>query len=119
MKKVPVVASKDISSSIDTSNIFHSKRDRVRDTTMEETSPRPNSQAVAHENSLDWEEIDKKIPSIEENDVWVPVETSSNDNILGSTWVFEEKEDKGRNIVKYKAHLCVHGFSQREVVDYN
>ncbi|MBW0502451.1 hypothetical protein O181_042166 [Austropuccinia psidii MF-1] len=120
MEKVPVTAPDDISSSIYTSNTLHSKRNRGRNVAMASSNPKNYSQANSNENSVDWKEaIAKEISSIEENGVCVPVETPSNANILGSTWVFREKEDQGESIVKYKAVLWVQGFSQREGVDYN
>ncbi|MBW0539748.1 hypothetical protein O181_079463 [Austropuccinia psidii MF-1] len=97
MENVPVVAPNNISCSIDMSNILNLKRNRV-----------DLKKAIAN-----------KISSIEENDVWVPVKTPSNANILGSTWVFREKEDQDGSIVKYKACLCMQGFSQKEGVDFN
>ncbi|MBW0476340.1 hypothetical protein O181_016055 [Austropuccinia psidii MF-1] len=64
-------------------------------------------------------EIIKEISSIEENGVCQVVPLLQEDNLLGSTFVFCEKEDHTGKVVRYKARLCVQGFSQIEGIDYN
>ncbi|MBW0560422.1 hypothetical protein O181_100137 [Austropuccinia psidii MF-1] len=104
MENVPMVAPNNISSSIDMSNILNLKRNRGQNVSMAASIPKSYSQAISHEKSVDRKKaIANKISSIEENDVWVPVKTPSNANILGSTWIFREKEYQDGSIVKYKA----------------
>ncbi|MBW0496204.1 hypothetical protein O181_035919 [Austropuccinia psidii MF-1] len=120
VEKVPMTAPNDISSSIDMSNILHSKRNRGRNVYMTDSIPKNYSKAISHEKSVDWkEDIPNKSSRIEENDIWVPVKKPSNANVLGATWVSRGKEDQNGSIVKYKSFLCVQGFSEREGVDFN
>ncbi|MBW0537486.1 hypothetical protein O181_077201 [Austropuccinia psidii MF-1] len=63
--------------------------------------------------------IIEEISSIEENGVWQVVPLLQEANLLGSSWVFREKEDHTGKVVRYKARLCVQGFSQIEGIDYN
>ncbi|MBW0468340.1 hypothetical protein O181_008055 [Austropuccinia psidii MF-1] len=63
--------------------------------------------------------IIEEISIIEENGVWQAVPLLPEANILGSTWVFREKEDHTSKVVRYKAKLCIQGFSQIEGIDYN
>ncbi|MBW0468577.1 hypothetical protein O181_008292 [Austropuccinia psidii MF-1] len=73
-----------------------------------------------HLQASKWKSaIIEEISSIEENGVWKVVPLSQEANLLGSTWVFHEKEDHIGKVVRYKARLCVQGFSQIEGIDYN
>ncbi|MBW0500335.1 hypothetical protein O181_040050 [Austropuccinia psidii MF-1] len=63
--------------------------------------------------------IMEEISCIEENKFWQVVPLPQEANFLGSTWVFREKEDHTGKVVRYKARLCVQGFSQIEGIDYN
>ncbi|MBW0482931.1 hypothetical protein O181_022646 [Austropuccinia psidii MF-1] len=51
--------------------------------------------------------------------VWTPSNHPSNLNPLTNTWVFKKKTNENGNITKFKAQLCVRGFSQTEGIDYD
>ncbi|MBW0481183.1 hypothetical protein O181_020898 [Austropuccinia psidii MF-1] len=78
------------------------------------------SQAINHLQADKWKsEIIEQISSIEENGVWQVVPLLQEANLLGSTWVFGEKEYHTGKVVRYKARLCIQGFAQIEGIDYN
>jgi hypothetical protein len=56
--------------------------------------------------------------SIEENKTWQLVDLPANCRPIGLKWVFKEKHDEHRNIVKHKARLVAKGYVQREGVDF-
>ena len=47
------------------------------------------------------------------------VKRPMNANIVGAVWSLRKKCDEHNNIIKYKARLCLQGFSQVPGVDYN
>ncbi|MBW0519960.1 hypothetical protein O181_059675 [Austropuccinia psidii MF-1] len=51
--------------------------------------------------------------------VWSPTIPESHMKPLSTTWVFKCKTDKNGNLSKFKARLCVRGFTQKEGVDYS
>jgi len=52
------------------------------------------------------------------NDVWDLVELPKGKKPIGCKWVFKTKPDSKGNIERYKAHLVIKGFTQRESIDY-
>ncbi|MBW0496484.1 hypothetical protein O181_036199 [Austropuccinia psidii MF-1] len=65
------------------------------------------------------EAINEEVKSITKHSVWKEVKIPQNANLLGSTWVFREKENSEGEVLQYKARLCVQGFSQIEGIDFN
>jgi hypothetical protein len=52
------------------------------------------------------------------NDVWVLEPPSKDKNIIGTKWVFRNKEDEHGLVVHNKARLVAKGFSQVGGLDY-
>ncbi|MBW0491237.1 hypothetical protein O181_030952 [Austropuccinia psidii MF-1] len=124
MELVPDVAPRNISSSIDMTNIIDQKRQKPQNiinlVAVGSDVPKKYWQAVRHEKESVWREaIDDEIKSIDKHRVWKVVDKSKAHNLLGTTWVFWEKEDSKGNITRYKAWLCMQGFAQIEGLDYN
>jgi hypothetical protein len=46
------------------------------------------------------------------NDVWVLEPPPKNKNIIGTKWVFRNKENEHRLVVRNKARLVAKGYSQ-------
>ncbi|MBW0461124.1 hypothetical protein O181_000839 [Austropuccinia psidii MF-1] len=115
-------ALKDISSNLDTSNILPEGKQRFANaaTYFNSSTPKTCSQAMNHLQANKWKSaIIKEISSIEENGIWKFVPLLPEANLLGSTWVFCEKEYHTGKVVRYKARLCVQGISQIEGIDYD
>ncbi|MBW0484253.1 hypothetical protein O181_023968 [Austropuccinia psidii MF-1] len=100
MDLVPNKAPKDITSAIDTENIVSGTRRGVNVVVSSEGPPRTYHQAMCHPKAALWEEaINEESASIEGNNVWRPVKHNGTMNLLGSTWVFKEKENEDGIVV--------------------
>jgi hypothetical protein len=53
------------------------------------------------------------------NEVWELVKIPSDHNAIGTKWVFQNKQDKNRIIVRNKARLVAQGYSQIEGLDFD
>jgi len=53
------------------------------------------------------------------NKVWDLVPRSKNISTIGTKWIFRNKLDEHENVVRNKARLVVHGYSQEEGIDYD
>jgi hypothetical protein len=56
--------------------------------------------------------------SIIKNDVWEIVPRPKNKDVLSSKWIYKIKHVADGSIEKHKARFVVHGFSQKEGIDY-
>lgn len=50
------------------------------------------------------------------NNIW---EWLENQSVIGTIWVFKNKADENRNIVRNKARLVARGYNQEECIDYD
>ncbi|MBW0585424.1 hypothetical protein O181_125139 [Austropuccinia psidii MF-1] len=115
-------ALKDICRSLEASNILPQgqKRFSKAATYFNSSTAITYSQAMNHLQAAKWKSaIIEEIFSIKENGVWKFVPLLQEANLLGSTWVFHEKEDHTGKVARYKARLGVQGFSQIEGIYYN
>ena len=53
------------------------------------------------------------------NDVWTLVHRPEEDHIVGTKWIFHNKTDEERNVIRNKACLVAQGYSQVEGVDFD
>ena len=60
----------------------------------------------------------EEMKAIEDNGTWELVDPSVGYRPIGLKWVYKVKRDEHSAIVKYKARLVVHGFVQREGIDF-
>nr|GEZ00226.1 hypothetical protein [Tanacetum cinerariifolium] len=51
--------------------------------------------------------------------VWVPVDLPKGKRAIGSKWVFRNKKDRKRIVIKNKARIVKHGHTQEEGTDYD
>ena len=68
----------------------------------------------------DWlNAMHEELNNFEYNKVWrlVP-RPSGNHNVIGTKWIFKNKQDAHGNIVRNKARLVAQGYSQVEGIDY-
>ena len=55
---------------------------------------------------------------LRKNETWELVTKPKDQNVVGSKWVFERKQETlGNEAPRYKARLVAKGFSQKEGVD--
>ena len=52
------------------------------------------------------------------NQVWELVERPKNHNVIGTKWVYRNKQDQDRIVVKNKTKLVAQGFTQVEGLDF-
>jgi hypothetical protein len=53
------------------------------------------------------------------NEVWELVKRPSDHNVIGTKWIFQNKQDKNGIIVRNKARLVAQGYSQVEGLDFD
>ncbi|MBW0561777.1 hypothetical protein O181_101492 [Austropuccinia psidii MF-1] len=106
MDYAPLVARKDISSSINKDNILNYRRNRSINVSL---VPKTYHQGLNHLNADKWiKAIKSEIASIEENNVWIPVKIPPGANVLGYTWVLCEKEDQFGNVFCTSKNYDIH-----------
>ena len=68
----------------------------------------------------DWiNAMHEELHNFERNQVWTLVEKPDNDhNVIGTKWVFRNKQDEDGEVVRNKAHLVAQGYTQVEGMDY-
>src|SRR4051812_31241370 len=68
----------------------------------------------------DWiNAMHEELHNFETNQVWTLVEKPDNNhNIIGTKWVFSNKQDEDGQVVRKKARLVAQGYSQVEGMDY-
>jgi hypothetical protein len=68
----------------------------------------------------DWiEAMHEELNNFKRNKVWSLVEKPKDcRNVIGTKWVFKNKQDANGIIVRNKAHLVAQGYSQVEGIDY-
>ncbi|KAK1653556.1 hypothetical protein QYE76_071361 [Lolium multiflorum] len=68
----------------------------------------------------DWlEAMHEELNNFKRNKVWTLVEKPKEcRNVIGTKWIFENKQDEFENVVRNKARLVAQGFSQVEGIDF-
>ncbi|MBW0549377.1 hypothetical protein O181_089092 [Austropuccinia psidii MF-1] len=83
------------------------------------SDPKTYQEAVNGPNSQEWKsEIKSELNNMTNHHVWIPTTSDQDVKPLSTMWVFKRKTDKDGNLSKFKARLCVRGFSQKEGIDY-
>jgi hypothetical protein len=58
------------------------------------------------------------LENFDKNQVWTLVEPPHVLNVIGTKWVFKNKQGDDGEVVRNKAHLVMQGFSQVEGLDF-
>jgi hypothetical protein len=67
----------------------------------------------------DWvNAMHEELNNFERNQVWELVERPSNYNVIGTKWVFRNKQDQDGIVVRNKARLVAQGYTQVEGLDF-
>ncbi|MBW0472741.1 hypothetical protein O181_012456 [Austropuccinia psidii MF-1] len=83
------------------------------------SDPKTYQEAINGPNSQEWKAAIKlELNNMMNHHVWTPTISSQDIKPLSTTWVFKRKTDEDGNISKFKARLCVRGFSQKEGINY-
>ncbi|GKB50680.1 retrovirus-related pol polyprotein from transposon TNT 1-94 [Tanacetum coccineum] len=75
------------------------------------------SEALKHPGWLDA--MQDELNTFSRNKVWTLVPTPNGKTIIGSKWVFRNKRDETRIVIKNKARLVAQGYNQQEGIDYD
>jgi hypothetical protein len=60
----------------------------------------------------------EELENFERNQVWTLVKPSHDVNVIGTKWIFKNKQGEDGEVVRNKAHLVAQGFSQVEGLDF-
>jgi hypothetical protein len=70
-------------------------------------------------SNLSWvNAMHEELENFEINKVWTIVEPPGDVNVIGTKWVFKNKQGEDGEIVRNKARLVAQGFSQVEGLDF-
>ena len=61
--------------------------------------------------------MQEELNNFERNQVWTLVERP-NTNVIGTKWVFHNKQDENGVVIRNKARLVAQGFTQVESLDF-
>ena len=62
--------------------------------------------------------MQEELVQFERNDVWDLVPRPKGHNVIGTKWIFKNKTDEHGNVIRNKARLVAHGYTQVEGVDF-
>ena len=62
--------------------------------------------------------MQEELNNFTRNEVWVLEEHTQNKNIIGTKWVFRNKQDEHGVVIRNKARLVAKGFAQVEGLDF-
>jgi hypothetical protein len=60
----------------------------------------------------------EELENFERNQVWILVDPSRDVNVIGTKWVFKNKQGEDGEVVRNKARLVAQGYSQVEGLDF-
>ncbi|GJY94485.1 retrovirus-related pol polyprotein from transposon TNT 1-94 [Tanacetum coccineum] len=84
---------------------------------LSEEEPKNVSEALQH---LGWfGAMPDELNQFARNKVWTLVPAPYGKTIIGSKWVFRNKRDETRIVIKNKARLVAQGYNQQEGIDYD
>ena len=63
--------------------------------------------------------MQEKLNQFERNKVWNLVEKPHDHPIIGTKWVFRNKLDENRVVIRNKARLVTNGYNQEERIDFD
>nr|AAP53706.1 retrotransposon protein, putative, unclassified [Oryza sativa Japonica Group] len=79
--------------------------------------PKDVSHALTDESWINA--MHEELENFERNKVWTLVEPPSGHNVIGTKWVFKNKQNEDGLIVRNKARLVAQGFTQVEGLDFD
>jgi hypothetical protein len=62
--------------------------------------------------------VHEELENFERNQVWTLVEPPRDVNVIGTKWIFKNKQGEDCEVVRNKARLVAQGFSQVEGLDF-
>ena len=62
--------------------------------------------------------MEEELNQFSKNDIWDLVQKPKGVHVIGTKWVFRNKLNEKREVVRNKARLVAHGYIQQEGIDY-
>ncbi|MBW0584925.1 hypothetical protein O181_124640 [Austropuccinia psidii MF-1] len=119
----PSQSQNEIIGDIDPRNILNNQRRHAHSSNSVSClhpDPKTYLQAIHSPEKDFWiDAIKTELNNMNAHQVWTPSNHPSHLTPLTTTWVFKKKTDEDGNLTKFKARLCVIGFSQKEGIDYD
>ncbi|GKD55533.1 retrovirus-related pol polyprotein from transposon TNT 1-94 [Tanacetum coccineum] len=84
---------------------------------LSEEEPKKVSKALKHPGWVD--DMQDGLNKFAKNKVWTLVPVPYGNTIIGSKWVFRNKRDETRIVIKNKERLVAQGYNQQEGIDYD
>ncbi|GKC45321.1 retrovirus-related pol polyprotein from transposon TNT 1-94 [Tanacetum coccineum] len=84
---------------------------------LSKEEPKKVSEALKHPGWVDA--MQDELNQFARNKVWTLVPAPYGKTIIGSKWVFRNKRDETRIVIKNKARLVAQGYNQQEGIDYD
>ncbi|GKF40239.1 retrovirus-related pol polyprotein from transposon TNT 1-94, partial [Tanacetum coccineum] len=84
---------------------------------LSEEEPKKISEALQHPGCVDA--MQDELNQFSKNKVWTLVPAPYGKTITSSKWVFRNKRDKTRIVIKNKARLVAQCYNQQEGIDYD
>ncbi|GKE47897.1 retrovirus-related pol polyprotein from transposon TNT 1-94, partial [Tanacetum coccineum] len=83
---------------------------------LTEEEPKKASEALKHPGWIDA--MQDELNQFAKNKVWTLVPARYGKTIIGSKWVFRNKRDETRIVIKNKARLVAQGYNQQEYMNF-
>jgi len=70
--------------------------------------------------SEEWEvAMNEELKNLDDRNTWKILSKSENISYIGSKWVFIVKTNSAGKVIRYRARVVAHGFSQIKNIDYS
>ncbi|KAA3480450.1 copia LTR rider [Gossypium australe] len=87
---------------------------------MKSTFFEATEEAIQASDSNKWlVAMEEEMESLHKNELWQLVKPPTGKKIVGSKWLFRNKEGSSQDDIRYKARLVAKGYSQVERVDFH
>ena len=63
--------------------------------------------------------MQEELNQFERNNIWILVARPKNHPIIRTKWVYRNKLDKNKNIIRNKVKLVAKGYNQQEGIDFD
>ncbi|GKA19438.1 putative ribonuclease H-like domain-containing protein [Tanacetum coccineum] len=112
----PTVPTAQLESTYDEFFVDESELDLSNITTIYPVPTTPNTR-IHKDHSLDH--VLGDVQSGRAQEVWTLVDLPYSKRVIGTEWVYKNKKDERGIMIRNKANLVAHGYTQEEGIDYN
>ena len=84
---------------------------------LSQVEPKNVAEAAKDESWI--KAMNEELDQIKKNQTWKLVPRPSQKNVIGTKWLFKNKLDENRKIIRNKARLICKGYAQIEGIDFD